>query len=554
MKNRNIKRMLFLSCRLWAGIVAAITITACQQNEWDDHYQPTTAAEGSVIAVMQADGHFSHFLEAVSETGMGDVLSGTQTYTVWAPTDEAMGSADFDAALLDNHISRFLYGKEDLVDTLSLRVKMLNGKYVTFSRYDGYRIGDANLSSTCLQGRNGVVYGLDAIIPYYSNLYEKIQEDDRFSQIAAYLKTFDEDEFDGKKSISIGQNEYGQTVYDSIFNYHSYWMKHHGHIYQEDSTYTMLLPTNEAYAQGEAVVKPCYRTFGEMLTDNSNAGRSLVITRTYALDDILADSLQKVHTLQAMTGDLVFRRMFNPQTVQYDSLISTSGAVIHHPQAMFAGAVLEQASNGYAFVSDAWTLPAADTWNKTVRVEAETAVHRQLYTTTPTTYDATTADFIGQVSGGRYLEVENSSTSARMQPQIIFDLPGTLATAYNIYAVFAPGQARDAVYQGDSTRVNFYLNYVHEDGTMHEDAVISADPETGRTFVTNGNEMTRFLVAKNFRFPYANINMSEDEELETTTQETAVKIRIQTNVAANETTLMNKIMRIDCFILEPVIE
>ena len=532
--------------------LAAIAIAACQQSEWDDYYASNTSGEETLLEVMTANGHFNHFLNAVNQAGKQSLLTGTQTYTVWAPTDEALGANVFDASLIENHISRYLYGVEDLVDTTSIRVKMLNGKYVDFSRSNGYTIGDANLLVPSLAASNGVVHRIDDLIAFYQNLYEKILSDERFSWLADYLKAFDEEEFDGKKSISIGQNEYGQTVYDSIFNYSSYWMKHHGSIYLEDSTYTMLLPTNTAYAEGESMVSPCFRTFGEMLEDDSNTGRSLIVNRTYSLNDEQSDSLQRVHTLQAMTGNLVFRRIVNPQVS--DSVITTSNLVIHQPQTMFADAVEEPVSNGLSFVTDHWSVPAIDTWNRTIRIEAETAVHKQLYTTTPTTYDVTTSEFIGQVSGNQWLEVENSATSARMQPQIIFDLPGTLATTYNIYVVFAPGLARDATHPGDSTRVRFYLNYVHEDGTMHEDDVIDTDPETGQEFITNGQKMTRFLVARNFRFPYANVNMSEDEDLETTRQETAVKIRLQTNVAANETTLMNKVMRIDCFILEPVTE
>ena len=539
---------------LWCITCATIT-TACQQSEWDDHYAPQTEASGTLLDVMTADGRFSRFLESADQAGQTALLTGTQTYTVWAPTDDVLQAAATSSALnVANHISRFIYGIEDLVDTTTLRIKMLSGKYVDFTHdarsSSSYSIGDALLKESSLLASNGVVHSIGDIIPLRQNLYEKIQDDPRFSQLAAYLTAFDEREFDGSKSISIGQNDYGQTVYDSVFNYSNYWMKHHGSIYDEDSTYTMLLPTNQAWTEGEGLVKPCFRTFGKMLTDDSNSGRSLIATRTYALDTDEADSLQRVHTQQAMAGSLVFRRVVNP--VENDSLITTTGQVIHTPQSMFDNASPEPTSNGLAMVTDSWTVPATDTWNRTLRIEAETAVHKQLYTTTPTTRDATTEGFVGVVSGNAWLEVENASTSARMQPQILFDLPGTLATTYNIYVVMAPGLAHDATHQGDSTRVRFYLNYVHEDGTMHEDDVIEADPLTGMPFVTNGRAMTRFLIAHHFRFPYANVNMSEDEELPTTSQEPAVKLRMQTNVAASETTLMNKVMRIDCFILEPV--
>lgn len=532
-------------------------LAACQESNWDDHYQTRGDVAGNLKEVLQLDGHFTKFLSVMAETGGDSILTGAQTYTVWAPDDEAMVAYTMDEntrkQFVQNHLSRFLYGQENLVDTSLVKVGMVNGKVNDYTKEGNtYSLASIPLGSTHLLATNGVVHSMSGIIPFYYNMYEKIQYDHTLDSLNNYLKAFDTRTFNASTSTAIGQNEYGQTIYDSIFDYSSYWMKKYGDIYLEDSTYTMLVPTNTAYRQALAQMKPCYRTFGELLADNSPSGKSLIVKRTYSVGTADADSVTNAHVHQMIANDLVFRGRLNPLTTHYDSLYTTAGHVIHDVAALFEGSEMENVSNGRAFVTNQWNIDPLDTWHKEIRVEAEKSTHLQLYTTTPTTYSAANTSFANEVSNQAFLEVENSTTTATMQPQIIFDITGTLAAKYNIYVVFAPITARDASSAADSTRVRFYLNYVHSDGNMYEDDVISNNPETGKEFITDGKKMTKMLVAKNFIFPMANVNMSVNSKLATTSQAATVKLRMQTNVARTETTKFSKIMRIDCIILEPV--
>ena len=98
----------------------------------------------------------------------------------------------------------------------------------------------------------------------------------------------------------------------------------------------------------------------------------------------------------------------------------------------------------------------------------------------------------------------------------------------------------------DSTKVNFYLNYVHEDGKMYEDAVI------GGPMPTHGETMTKMFVTQ-IELPYANYSESPFEG-PLTQDDDCVKLRVQANVDRNETTKFTRTMRIDCLIFEPVIE
>lgn len=93
----------------------------------------------------------------------------------------------------------------------------------------------------------------------------------------------------------------------------------------------------------------------------------------------------------------------------------------------------------------------------------------------------------------------------------------------------------------DSTKVNFYLNYVHEDGKMYEDAVIAGP------MPTHGETMTKMFVTQ-IELPYANYSESPFEG-SLTQDDDCVKLRVQANVDRNETTKFTRTMRIDCLIL-----
>ena len=86
-------------------------------------------------------------------------------------------------------------------------------------------------------------------------------------------------------------------------------------------------------------------------------------------------------------------------------------------------------------------------------------------------------------------------------PVVQFTVPNTLAAKYNVYCVFAPAGAYMEGVAADSTKVNFYLNYVHEDGRMYEDAVIAGP------MPTHGETMTKMFVTQ-IELPYANYSES----------------------------------------------
>jgi len=538
-KNTIVKKIVILLC-------SVLFVFACQNNYWNEHFQAKSDEnKDDLMTILSNIPELSEFCKVVKETGYNTLLASSQTYTVWAPDNQAMSGYIIDEnakqEFLNNHIARFIHNTTDVGISPNLRVQMLNGKYLVFDKTDGnYTFGGAKMETPSHPASNGLLHIINSRIPFRENIWETLRNSNSTDSIARYLTSLDQIVFQQENSTPIGTNEFGQTVYDSVFFNYNTWQMKYGYLQMEDSIYTMLLPTNTAWIDAKTRILPYYKTFGNMLTET---GTGVNVTRTFETSGFLADSLQESYSLQNLTKDLVFSDIWD--VIPTDSLVSTSGNVFYNPGYIFENTIKTNASNGLVYITNELMYSPVSSWHKPIVVEAEYPPGRLFDYATINQRSTLETQYKDSVSGYYFLEARNTSTSSITQPYVSFEIPNTLAAKYNIYCVFAPPRAFDPAAALDSTKVQFLLTYIHADGTMKEDAAISKNPETGLDFITNSDCMTKFPVAKNFVFPYANVSSN---------QIVTVRLRVRTNVANNETLVFTKRMRIDCLILEPVNE
>lgn len=525
-------------------------LASCQASYLDDHYGWNSQTETrNLMEIMETDSSLSTFCRILKNNGMDTLLSTDQTFTVWAPVNSAL--TDYQEndktkdQFLKNHINRFIYGSSDLVDTSSVRIKMLDGKFQEYARTGtAQTFAGIDMAGADRTASNGLIHTLTDRVPFYFNMYEQIKQPGmQTDSLSKFLRSFDQYTFNESASTAIGKNQLGKLVYDSVFTYRNNWMRKYGYVYLEDSLYTMIVPTNTGWQDGYAKVSKYFKTFG--VCESSTLSAINVPSRTYKLTDALSDSLTRTYTAQNMCQNLLFRKKVDFQNAPGDSLRATSGNVFHHPATLIDGAVKETVSNGVIWKTDVMNFNPMDCYLKKILVEAENTTNRTDYYATVTTRSASNTTYSDSVSNMRYIEVTQTTTSSRTQPMVQFTVPNTLAAKYNVYVVFAPAAAYMDGVKADSVRVNFFLNYVHEDGKMKEDAAISGT-------ITNGNRMTKMFV-KQITFPFSNYSLSPFAGPATQDKD-CVKIRVQANVAANETIALTRTMRIDCILLEPVNE
>ena len=246
--------------RVVAVCCTAALATAC--SDWNDHYEADSALLSSQHATLweniSNNGNLSQFASLLKKVGYDEVLGATQTYTVWAP---ANGTFDYEAAnalsesrlrkeVIENHIARNNYPASGLVDE---RIFTLNEKMMQFSGNGQYDIQGVGVSSANLASSNGVIHVTDGRIPFRANIYESLNNNDyALDSIANFFHSYDVKKLNELRSVK-GPTVNGEITYlDSIFDEHNdLFTRFYAYINREDSNYTMLVPTNEAWVKAK---------------------------------------------------------------------------------------------------------------------------------------------------------------------------------------------------------------------------------------------------------------------------------------------------------------
>ena len=524
--------------KIYTGILtlaAAMSLGSC--SEWDDHYEAGNGAAASsqnLYEALRQDSETQRFAQLAASVGYDKVLASSQTYTVFAPGNEALAGLDENdkdevKKIVTNHIAR--YSNPSSTGTAEA-VRMLNGKVYHFdnsSSFEGCHINAADMRSA-----NGIIHHIDGQVPYAYNIYEYIQAKPEFSELYSFIHQFDETKFDADNSVEIDIDDQGRPVYDSIMVSYNKLLEHRqyglGHIADEDSVYSMVLPTNEAWAAAYKRIAPYYKV--------------------YDTDAALADSLQQIRTKLAIMNDLVYRGRHADPAAE-DSLVSTTGSVIHSPADLTASATTVQASNGYVFVVNNLNYDNTETWNKPISVEGEEQNGRSYNNTLTSVFtrNVKAESTVKNVSGDSYIEVQPISGSTN--PSVTFEVPGVLAGKYNVYAVLLPALMDGEDAEVDSTKMQFSISYVNANGRN------TSKTNKSKTLITNSRELTKMLAFEQIEFPvsdYTDNLWRTDENNHEEELKTKTTITVMTNVTAKEysSKTYTRTFRLDRIILEPI--
>ena len=500
-------------------------------DSWDDHYSDRQGQEGrlTLLDQIKTDPELSLFAKMIETAGYGEMLQSSQTFTVWAPTDDALKDMDLTdkaavARTLANHIARFNISTATPDEE---GVKMLNGKLMYFSGAGSF--GGASIATADIHAKNGLMHKMKDAIPYSYNFREYIDTHSHTSRISEFLAQFDEmllpSQIPGAEGISGTDTD--PVAYNRLLQYPVYGL---GDIACEDSVFSMAVPDNQAWNLAYERIKPYFKA--------------------YSSDPAVADSIQRIQTSLAIVSDLVFRTgLADP--VKADSIISTGGSVISSPSSYFSGMTLTPASNGHLYLASALNYDMTETFNKKIRIEAEEQTGRTpaAGTTIYTRNVSTDNQFASEISGQRYIEVFPVSSSR--QPGVTFAVPDVLAGAYDIYATFVPAIVSETGSAADSTRVQFAVSYLAENGRTQSKTF------NDKAFLTSGTKMTTIKVASAFKMPVSNyydrvwyMNPKNDPKDKVTTTSVYVSTNVS-NAEFNRNELSRR-FRIDRLIFVPV--
>jgi uncharacterized surface protein with fasciclin (FAS1) repeats len=128
---------------------------------------PPVVPLGTLAEELDAAG-FAAALEAAAGTALEDALSAAGPYTVFAPSDEALGMVDLegvDPAVVENILLHHVVSGSNDADALAMNPALtsLAGLPLVVED-DGATVGAAMVGDTVVEASNGIAYGLDGVI------------------------------------------------------------------------------------------------------------------------------------------------------------------------------------------------------------------------------------------------------------------------------------------------------------------------------------------------------------------------------------------------------
>ena len=569
--------------------IAALTFAACSDT-WDDHNNRAAEGveEGSLWQAIQQNPELSNFSSVVEACGYDKSLASAQAFTVFAPTNSCFSKEEADKLIaayhaekgkvddkdnstikefLQNHIALYNYSvSQSSNDT----IMMMNGKNILLT---SSKIGNSPLTSSNKLYDNGVLFTVGSQIDYFPNVFEYMRRDAELDSLYSffYNERFYRKEFQASKSVEGGIVD-GRTIYlDSVFRqqndlFNSNFLN--ARLNNEDSTYWMLMPTNEAWRK---LVDEYQNYFNY---DNTVDKR---------------DSVFYTNTRMAIMKGTAFSRTINTDAMLQDSAMSTNAVLfynlrkytwgaddLHYYQyynplsGIFTGNTNMACSNGIAMKVQDWKIDKRESFFQTKIIEAEgqgnirevSKVVDKVNTNVDGSKDTTWIETI--VPRNRYVEsgntyynkvsnngfVEFEPTRTTVNHSVTFNIKDVLSNiGYDIYVVTAPALANDSNatdIQRLPTRLKFTLYHHTQDGKTVKTGNSEGVPLVNNTAVVNQpDEVDYIKVAENFVFPVASYGLEEDEP------QVSLKVESYVTSTQQRNNTYTRTMRIDCIILKP---
>lgn len=478
-------------------VMAALTVgamtTAC--SDWDDHYDANGSATGSATSTLweniSANENLSDFVSLAKKAGYDKVLSNSQTYTVWAPLNGSfdyetlnnMNLATMKKQFMQNHVAHFNYPATGSIDQ---RVYMINEKMKKFVGNGTYTMGGTELTKVNIPNSNGTLHTINGKLDFGFNIYESINADEYpLDSVSAYFAKYDMKKLDADNSVK-GPVVDGQITYlDSVIvEYNALANRMSALINSEDSNYTLILPTNEAWIEKKEYLDsildylPSYqyaKTFPEKFDSLKKSTDRDLVDNAY-----LSDSLSRWFMVANLAfnnnyGDNVkLNKLQTGQTLQADSLVSTCGMKLYSEDAadLFKNAQRVNKSNGAVWVTNSIGFKP---WFYRSPIKIEGEYNNYIANTfngdvsSIRINSANVNDTVeGRLSNSAYAEVRSSTASAN--PEIVYYIPAIFKGTYVLYICVAPSNMNKNTYQPSMLPNRMQIKYgFHNDRGLYEE-------------------------------------------------------------------------------------
>ncbi len=520
-------------------MMAAGMLTATSCSDFDDYNEvqvnPEAAANLSLWENIEQNPQLSDFEELIKKAGFDDELQGSHYYTVWAPLNGTFDKsiyADMDqAALLKNfvynHVADYNHpisgDINNKVFTLNRKTYNFTGVSGTFT-FAGITLAQANIPST-----NGLMHTLDGAAMYYDNIYDYILGlGEGYESINAYFKRYETSVLDEANSVKGPMVNGLQTYVDSVMIVDNSLVRRLGaQLQNEDSSYTVLLPTDKAWENKYNAIKPYYNfitnTVGQDLRGTSSSS-SIKQINTGDIDNAyFQDSIIKrfiTNTIVYSNND-TYNSFFvdGREITPTDSVRLPNGRKYSNPADLLAYQVGEpvKMSNGWIRNVDSIAFYSWETYAPEININPQSQAG--LVTAAAASSGGVSVYFGDLVNkwgdftetDGRFRFYNIEPSGDRTKPELHTFLPNVLSTKYKFYVVFVPG----AIIGEDNrpNQVNFTLNYCDANGKLQKynfsSDLKNDNPKTQKPFVNDTSKVDTMYIGE-FTFPVSYYGLPEN--------------------------------------------
>ena len=309
-------------------------LQACSDN-LDEHVNVTDPNLQETLAQrISEDPQLSAFSDLLERSGYDEVLNSSKTYTVWAPTNDALTEVpddmlNDDAKLeqfMQNHIalSSFTTGMNQ--DTVS--VEMLTKKYVDFMP-GSLKVSDATISQADQYASNGIYHVIDRALLPQPNLWEYITSNPTNLEQNNFISSLNVyDLFNSEDSTQVDNEEENleEVDNDTIVNE---ILKTGYYIKDEKKKFTYFVMKDEGFQQETNDMKP----YTHRPTPDST------------------EALAKYYVAR----DMIFKGLYNPEDLPA-TLTSIYGVEVPLDKSKIVGDPVK-ISNGIVYVMDVVDVP-----------------------------------------------------------------------------------------------------------------------------------------------------------------------------------------------------
>lgn len=534
-------------------LVAGSMLAATSCSDFSDFNSvPTTSEPGADKTLWEnisENGSLTEFASVLQRLGYDKVLDASQTYTVWAPVN---GSFDLDSLnqvsdeavekeFLMNHIANYAHRETDVNDTV---IYMLNKKLVKFSnKNSGYLSFDAqqlmpNTSTPSVfnyPSVNGLLYVTSYPAIFRYNGYEYLAEMTGFADtLYSYVKKYESITLDEANSVKGDIRDGVQHYDDSVIIVSNTLVEEilRAELDNEDSLYTVLIPTNEAWAKAYDKISSYYnyipsiayqdlehKDVGTIKGTSGTIMKATLGSTTVSLpasplgaeitepEKYMTDSLSKLF----IVGNMIYsetNKKYNAKLStgqafnETDTLYSTTRSYLTNlPKLDEVTEKVVQLSNGHARIINEYPFLQEETYAPIInsmrvgRVVTASGSGYTLERINKVNLDPAMCVLEEDQTALDYVKAGVPSI-ALAAPELDFYLPNVLSTTYTVYAVVVPACVEDSVAEEDRKPYSLYfdLNYTNAN---NQQITGRFDGDTLIVGTNNVKKVQPFLIGEN---------------------------------------------------------